>query len=326
MTLLPCCLHRDRCRFFLSRASIGVDTLRETLCYRLRVELCFRPYVLVLISGKEDPDAQVSPAIDAVLRVFKRVNGLSPSEGESMSLEAAGAAFCSIRLLVASSQAIHLIGKQGSTIKSIQEISSASVRVLSEVGPISVVSVVLLVEEWFKGLHVEHCKAVGLGLGDMESGEKDGENEVPSYATQDERIVEIHGEALKVLKALEAVLGQLRKFLVDHSVVPIFEKTYNATISQDRAVESWPDKTQSLPHPTSASAAATPLQTGSGSDFSLSVKRGNLFFDRESQLDSDITYSKVSLYGQDPGLGGLRSTGLGRTAAPIITQVRLNVV
>ena len=50
-------------------------------------------------------------------------------------------------------------------------------------------------------------------------------DEVPSYATSDERIVEIHGEALNVLKGLEAVLGQLRKFLVDQSIVPIFEKT-----------------------------------------------------------------------------------------------------
>lgn len=49
--------------------------------------------------------------------------------------------------------------------------------------------------------------------------------EAPSYVTSEERIVEIHGEALKVLKALEAVIAHLRKFLVDHSVVPVFEKT-----------------------------------------------------------------------------------------------------
>lgn len=45
------------------------------------------------------------------------------------------------------------------------------------------------------------------------------------YATSDERIVEIQGEALKVLKALESVIGHLRKFLVDHSVLPLFEKS-----------------------------------------------------------------------------------------------------
>ncbi|KAK9279162.1 hypothetical protein L1049_012839 [Liquidambar formosana] len=227
---------------------------------------------IVLISGKEEPDAQLSPAMDAALRVFKRVTSLSPTEGDGTGSAAAGAAFCSMRLLVAASQAINLIGKQGSTIKSIQESSSASVRVLSE-------------------------------------------DEVPSYATSDERIVEIHGETMKVLKALEAVLGQLRKFLVDHSVVPIFEKTYNATISQDRAVDPWADKTQSLLH------SAPAPQTGIGSDYSLPLKRDPLFFDRETQVDPKISHSGLSLYGQDPALGALRSTGLGRTAAPIVTQI-----
>ena len=42
--------------------------------------------------------------------------------------------------------------------------------------------------------------------------------------------MEIHGEAMKVFKALEAVIGQLRKFLVDHSVIPIFEKTVSYTL------------------------------------------------------------------------------------------------
>jgi len=50
------------------------------------------------------------------------------------------------------------------------------------------------------------------------------EDEVQFYATADERIVEIQGETLKVLKALEAVIGHLRKFLVDHSVLPLFER------------------------------------------------------------------------------------------------------
>ncbi|XP_025649436.1 uncharacterized protein [Arachis hypogaea] len=37
-----------------------------------------------------------------------------------------------------------------------------------------------------------------------------GADEVPFYAAADERIVELHGEVLKVLKALEAVVGHLR--------------------------------------------------------------------------------------------------------------------
>lgn len=54
------------------------------------------------------------------------------------------------------------------------------------------------------------------------------EDEVQSFATADERIIELQGEALKVLNALEAVVGHLRKFLVDHSVLPLFEKTVSS--------------------------------------------------------------------------------------------------
>lgn len=81
----------------------------------------------VLISGKDEPDAAVSPAMDAVVRVFKRVCGVQEGEGEALAQVRS-----SIRLLVAGSQAIYLIGKQGSVIKSIQETSGASVRVLPE--------------------------------------------------------------------------------------------------------------------------------------------------------------------------------------------------
>ncbi|XP_065850787.1 RNA-binding KH domain-containing protein PEPPER [Euphorbia lathyris] len=234
------------------------------------------PDRIVLISGKEEPDSILSPAMDAVVRVYKRISGLSGGEGDSTSLAIAGAAFCSIRLLVASSQAINLIGKQGSVIKSIQENTGATVRVL-------------------------------------------GEEEVPSYATSDERIIEIHGEALKVLKALEAVIGHLRKFLVDHSVIPIFERTYNATISQERTTDARADKTQPSFH------SAPAPQIVIGSDYTLSLKRDPSIYDRETLLDPNNPQSALSLYGQNSALSGIRSTGpttgLGRAAAPLVTQM-----
>ncbi|KAK4478842.1 hypothetical protein RD792_014343 [Penstemon davidsonii] len=87
--------------------------------------------LLVLVSGKEEPEAALSPAMDAVIRIFKRVYGLPENDGDGNDPGAAGTAFCSIRLLVASMQAISLIGKQGSLIKSIQESTGASVRVHS---------------------------------------------------------------------------------------------------------------------------------------------------------------------------------------------------
>ncbi|KAK0570412.1 hypothetical protein LWI29_000770 [Acer saccharum] len=221
------------------------------------------PDRIVLISGKEEPEVPLSPAMDATIRIFKRVSELSENDGDA---KASGATFCTIRLLVASTQAINLIGKQGSLIKSIQESTSASVRVLS---------------------------------GD----------ELPVYASTDERVVEIQGEALKVLKALEAVVGHLRKFLVDHSVLPLFEKTYNAAISQERQVETWADKS-------SLQAAS---QGGISTDYPSSARRESLFL--EPQYESRFRYSGVSLYGQDPALSAVRSSGLGRTSGPIVTQV-----
>ncbi|KAG4942513.1 hypothetical protein JHK85_047159 [Glycine max] len=231
---------------------------------------------IVLISGKEEPEAPLSPAMDAVIRVFKRVSGFSEIDAEN---KASAVAFCSVRLLVASTQAINLIGKQGSLIKSIQENTGASVRVLS---------------------------------GD----------EVPFYAAAEERIVELQGEAMKVLKALEAVVGHLRKFLVDNSVLPLFEKTmcglfvlfkYNATISQEHQADTtWVDK------PSLHSASQPSIVT----DLPLSTKRDSLFADRESQLDSLLPPSTMSIYGQDSSLSGLRSSALSRPSAPpIVTTV-----
>ncbi|KAK7354685.1 hypothetical protein VNO80_20152 [Phaseolus coccineus] len=225
------------------------------------------PDRIVLVSGREETEAVLSPAMDAVIRIFKRVFGLSEIDAENKE-SAAGLAFCSIRLLVASTQAISLIGKQGSLIKSIQENTSASVRVLS---------------------------------GD----------EVQFYATADERIVEIQGETLKVLKALEAVVGHLRKFLVDHSVLPLFERNFNTPISQDRQAETWSDK--SLLHSTSRSSVFP--------DMPLSSKRDSILAERESQLDSLLPSSTMSFYGQDSSLSGVRSSALGRVGAPIVTTV-----
>ncbi|XP_016499700.2 uncharacterized protein LOC107818248 isoform X1 [Nicotiana tabacum] len=97
----------------------------------------FEKVVLVIVSinnvigsniGEGRTRGSIIPAMDAVIRVFKRVSGL---EADGNLPGAAGAAFCSIRLLVASTQAVNLIGKQGSLIKPIQQTTGASIRVLS---------------------------------------------------------------------------------------------------------------------------------------------------------------------------------------------------
>ncbi|XP_058723321.1 RNA-binding KH domain-containing protein PEPPER-like [Vicia villosa] len=225
------------------------------------------PDRVILISGKEELESAISPAMDAAIRIFKRVSGLSEIDSEVKN--SAGVTACSIRLLVPSTQAISLIGKQGSLIRSIQESSSASVRVLSV-------------------------------------------DEVHYFATAEERIVDLQGEALNVLKALEAVIGHLRKFLVDHSVVPLFEKTYNASITQqERQAETWSDKP----------SLNTISQTSMFSDIPLPSKRDSVFADRESHLDSLLSSSSMPHYGQDSSLSGVRSSTLSRVGAPIVTTV-----
>lgn len=67
--------------------------------------------------------------MDAVLRIFKHVNGISDSVPDHKN-SGSTAATCSVRLLVASSQAVNLIGKKGEAIKSIQGSSNATVRVI----------------------------------------------------------------------------------------------------------------------------------------------------------------------------------------------------
>jgi hypothetical protein len=46
---------------------------------------------------------------------------------------------------------------------------------------------------------------------------------VPPVALNDDRVVEIQGEPLAAHKAVELIASHLRKFLVDRSVLPLFE-------------------------------------------------------------------------------------------------------
>ncbi|XVE98860.1 hypothetical protein REPUB_Repub03eG0145000 [Reevesia pubescens] len=227
------------------------------------------PDRIVLISGKEELEAPLSPAMDAAIRVFKRVSGLPDNDADA---KAAGAAFCSIRLLVASSQAINLIGKQGASIKSLQESTGASVRVLSA-------------------------------------------DEVPPYTAADERIVELQGEALKVLKALEAVVGHLRKFLVDHTVLPLFEKTHNALVTQDLQAETRAEKPSLL----TASQSV-------GIDLPVTARRDFLFLDRLVRSIVPIVTQVAQTmqipfsYAEDIiGIGGANIAHIRRSSGAVIT-------
>uniref|UniRef100_A0A804LNG0 K Homology domain-containing protein n=1 Tax=Zea mays TaxID=4577 RepID=A0A804LNG0_MAIZE len=227
---------------------------------------------IVLVSGKEDPDLELPPAMDALMRVFKRVTGITDGAAEGTQA-AATPDVCAARLLVPGAQAINLIGKQGATIKAIQESTSATIRVISV-----------------------------------------DEHERPFYVTDDERIVEIQGDTEKVLKALQAVSNHLRKFLVDHSVLPLFEKT-NTTVSQDRNGDGWSD----MSRPSIGSAQVNQLPSVLD-DYILQVKRDPLYLERESLVDHNIHRSGVSLYGRDPALSTLRPSAV-HGAGSLLTQI-----
>ncbi|KAL5994904.1 hypothetical protein ACLOJK_024961 [Asimina triloba] len=130
----------------------------------------------VMISAKEEPEATIPPAVDGLLRVHKHmVDGLDNDSGDAPS-----GGSVTTRLLVAAAQAGSLIGKQGASIKSIQDASKCIARVL-------------------------------------------GPEDLPVIALEDDRVVEIQGEPKGVHKAVELIASHLRKFLVDRSVLPLFE-------------------------------------------------------------------------------------------------------
>ncbi|XP_010932391.1 flowering locus K homology domain [Elaeis guineensis] len=134
------------------------------------------PERAVMISAKEEPDALISPAMDGLIRVHKCI--IDNTDGKSAQALPSTGNMVPTRLLVAASQAGSLIGKQGATIKSIQEATKSVVRILENVPPV---------------------------------------------ALQDDRVVEIQGEHMGVHKAVELIATHLRKFLVDRSVLPLFE-------------------------------------------------------------------------------------------------------
>ncbi|KAL6888581.1 hypothetical protein ACP4OV_009607 [Aristida adscensionis] len=162
--------------------------------------------VLVLVSATEDVEAELSPAMNAAIKIFKHINEIEGINSDGASTVSAPE-MCSVRLLVPSAQALHLIGKQGTTIKSIQENTGATIRIIHKDFMFPTASILL--------------------------------DEQLNYETVDERIVEIHGASLKVYNALKSVLGLLRRFLVDHGVLHLFERKNQAEAqAQDTSQEN----------------------------------------------------------------------------------------
>lgn len=81
----------------------------------------------MLISAKEEPDVSIPPAMDGLLKVHQRV---IDADKDSPHAPPGGSASISTMLLVAGAQGGTLIGKQGATIKTIQDASNCKIRVV----------------------------------------------------------------------------------------------------------------------------------------------------------------------------------------------------
>lgn len=80
-----------------------------------------------MVSAKEEPDRPIPPAVEGLLRVHKQVCNVDRDPADSAS----GAGRPGVtRLLVADTQAGSLIGKQGATIKTFQDSTGCSIRIL----------------------------------------------------------------------------------------------------------------------------------------------------------------------------------------------------
>ncbi|XP_014492095.1 flowering locus K homology domain isoform X1 [Vigna radiata var. radiata] len=228
----------------------------------------------VMISGKDDPDSSLPPAVDGLLRVHKRIiDGL---ESDFTHAPSGVAGKVSTKLLVAASQAGSLIGKQGGTVKSIQEASNCIVRVL-------------------------------------------GAEDLPIFALQDDRVVEVVGDATGVHKALELIASHLRKFLVDRSVIPIFEM--NMQIANPHHAEPMP------PHQSWGPPQGLPPNTGGGPGFGPPSQ----YVPPPRQLDNYYPpaeippverqpHQGISAYGRDASIG-IHASSNTQSAPSVVTQI-----
>ncbi|KAF8388189.1 hypothetical protein HHK36_026855 [Tetracentron sinense] len=229
----------------------------------------------VMISAKEEPDASLPPAIDGLLRVHKRiVDGL---DGDSAHAPPAAGGMVLTRLLVAATQAGSLIGKQGATIKSIQEASNCIVRVL-------------------------------------------GAEDLPVFALQDDRVVEIQGEPTGLHKAVELIASHLRKFLVDRSVIAIFEmhmQMPNPQMERDMPPhQSWGPPPQGFPP-----------NAGGGPGFGTNPQymppprqHDNYYAPADLPPLDKQPHQGLSVYGRDASMG-IHATTNAQPPQSLVTQV-----
>ncbi|CAJ2631467.1 flowering locus K homology domain [Trifolium pratense] len=232
----------------------------------------------VMVSAKDEPGSSLPPAVDGLLRAHKRlIDGL---ESDLTHAPSGVAGKISTKFLVPASQAGSLIGKQGGTVKSIQEASNCIVRVL-------------------------------------------GADDLPVFALQDDRVVEVVGDPTGVHKAVEMIASHLKKFLVDRSIIPIFEM--NMQMANNHPMEHIPVPP---PHQSWGPPQGLPPNTGGGPGFGPTPQ----FMPHMRQVDNYYPPAEmappldkqphhgITAYGRDASVGVHTSSNT-QSAPSIVTQV-----
>ncbi|KAK6143313.1 hypothetical protein DH2020_023661 [Rehmannia glutinosa] len=249
----------------------------------------------VMVSAKEEPNAPLPPAVDGLLRVHNRVvDGL---ENDSSHPAPGLGGKVSTRLLVPAAQAGSLIGKQGATVKSIQEESNCIVRVLGAD---------ILFDSWV----ALHNKVPKLN------------EELPVFALQDDRIVEVVGEPASIHKAIELIASHLRKFLVDRSIIPVIEmqmQTPNSHMEHMPPAQPWGPPPQSFqPNaPGGPGYGATPHFMPPPRQFDNYYPPADMPPPPEKQ-----PHQGISAYGREAPMPVHSSSG--QSASSVITQIPLH--
>ncbi|KAF6144523.1 hypothetical protein GIB67_023969 [Kingdonia uniflora] len=239
-------------------------------------------HMIVLISAKEEPDASIPPAIDGLLRVHKRT--VDSLDADLSNAPPTSGGTITTRLLVPASQAGSLIGKQGSTIKTIQEASNCMIRVL-------------------------------------------GSDDLPVFALRDDRIIEIQGEATGVHGAVEQAACHLRKYLVDRSVIGLFEgqmQMPNSQMEQNMPThESWGPSHQGFP----PHGGGGPPGFGQNSQYMMPPpprQHDNYYRPPDLPPMEKQPHHGLSVYGRDTSMG-VHSSNNGQPPQSNVTQITQHI-
>eukprot|EP00268_Persea_americana_P061428 TRINITY_DN775_c0_g2_i3.p1 TRINITY_DN775_c0_g2~~TRINITY_DN775_c0_g2_i3.p1 ORF type:complete len:272 (-),score=60.42 TRINITY_DN775_c0_g2_i3:364-1179(-) len=135
------------------------------------------------------------------------------------------------------------------------------------------------------------------------------------FALQDDKVVEVQGEPKGVHKAIELIASRLRKFLVDRSVLPLFEMNMcvpNSHMEPSMPHPSWGGDTQGFPN-------AGGSGFGDNSHFMPPRQHDNYYPLDFPSLDKQPHQGPPS-FGRDAPMGIHPSTNA-QIPAPIIKQV-----